>query len=178
MQYNLRRPVVVRNTAAGWQDVQARSDGSEDGLVAVAADGDASAWAVGFTTFDRVQHPLAMRWDGARWRVDRPPAPGSLASVLTDVAVLGDGVPWAVGYRMTADGKRRPLAVRRERKRWRYVAPSAGRHESVTLTGVASDASGGLWAVGHGGPGTVDGTGRLPPRRRALGALPDAERPR
>src|SRR5262245_8430593 len=72
MKYAMRRPVIVRDTAAGWHDVQARSNGTEDGLVAVAAHGDASAWAVGFTTFDRVQHPLAMRWDGTRWKVDRP----------------------------------------------------------------------------------------------------------
>ena len=169
MRYNLRRPVVVRNTSAGWQDVQARSSGTEDGLVAVAADGDASAWAVGFTTFDRVQHPLAMRWDGARWRVDRPSASGSLASVLTDVAVLGDGVPWAVGYRMTADGKRRPLAARREKKHWRYVDPSAGRRESVTLTGIASDAR--RRPVGRRArrSGHGHGTGRLPPRSTGAG---------
>src|SRR5688572_22283772 len=63
LRYNLRRPVVVRSTAAGWVDVQARSSGTEDGLVAVAVDGDDDAWAVGFTTFQQVQRPLVMRWD-------------------------------------------------------------------------------------------------------------------
>ena len=73
----------MRSTAAGWVDVQARSSGSEDGLVAIAAAGEEDAWAVGFTTFQQVQRPLVMRWDGGHWRVDRPQPPGSLASVLT-----------------------------------------------------------------------------------------------
>jgi FG-GAP-like repeat len=157
LRYNLRRPVVVRDTPAGWVDVQARSHGTEDGLVAVAADGDDNAWAVGFTTYQQVQYPLVMRWDGARWRVDRPQPPGSLASVLTDVAVVGDGVPWAVGYRMTPDGRRLPVAVRRARRGWDYVSPSVRGRESVTLTGISGDGRGGLWAVGHGGPGTESG---------------------
>ena len=65
--------------------------------------------------------------------------------------------PLAVGYRMTADGGSEPIAARRDRTRWVYVSPRTGKRESVSLTGVAPDGRGGLWVVGHGGPGTEIG---------------------
>jgi hypothetical protein len=133
--------------------VSAPSGWAEDGLVAVTAAGGSTAWAVGFTTIGNVTMPLAMRWDGSGWTVDRPRPDGRLDSMFTDVTMV-EKFPFAVGYRMTASGGSQPIAARRDGTRWRYVDPRTDRFRSVGLTGVAPDGRGGLWIVGHGGRGT------------------------
>ncbi len=154
--FGQRRPASVYNTGDAWTRVAASSPGAEDGLVAVTAADGGTAWAVGFTTIAGQTMPLAMRWNGRAWGIDRPRPNTSLASLFTDVAMTGAN-PLAVGYRMTADGGSEPIAARRDRTRWVYVSPRTGKRESVSLTGVAPDGSGGLWVVGHGGPGTEIG---------------------
>lgn len=148
-----RRPAAIVNAADRWTRVYAGSPGDEDGLVAVASRNSNDAWAVGFTTIDGQVMPLAMRWNGRSWTTRRPKPRGSMTTLLTDVAILRDGDPFAVGYRMTASGKRQPIAVRKSGARWRYLSPKSGKRESISLTGVAPDGNGGLWAVGHGGSG-------------------------
>ena len=70
--------------------------------MAVASREDTDTWAVGFTTINGQVMPLAMRWNGSGWKTDRPTPRGSLTSLFTDVTIVGDGSPFAVGYRMTA----------------------------------------------------------------------------
>ncbi|MFV2064249.1 MAG: FG-GAP repeat domain-containing protein, partial [Chloroflexota bacterium] len=153
-----RKPVAIYNSAGRWTRTYAGSPGDEDGLVAVDSGFDGRAWAVGFTTIDEQVMPLGMRWDGSTWKATRPGRRGSLDAMFTDVAVIGRGAePLAVGYRMTANGKRLPIAARKSGKRWRYLNPGTGPRESVSLTGVAPDLKGGIWAVGQGGPGTEIG---------------------
>jgi hypothetical protein len=151
-----RRPAAITTVGDEWTRVRASGPGAEDGLVAVAAAGGSTAWAVGFTTIGNVAMPLAMRWDGLDWTVDRPRPDGRLASMFTDVTMV-ERSPFAVGYRMTASGNSQPIAARRDGKRWRYVDPRTSRSESVSLTGVTPDGQGGLWVVGHGGRGTEIG---------------------
>jgi hypothetical protein len=151
-----RRPAAITSIGDEWTRVRAFGPGAEDGLVAVTAAGGSTAWAVGFTTIGNVTMPLAMRWDGRDWTVDRPRPDGRLASMFTDVMMV-ERFPFAVGYRMTASGGSQPIAARRDGKRWRYIDPRIGRSESVSLTGVAPDGRGGLWVVGHGGRGTEIG---------------------
>ena len=148
-----RRPAAIATVGDEWTRVRASGPGAEDGLVAVTAAGGSTAWAVGFTTIGNLAMPLAMRWDGISWTVDRPHPDGRLASMFTDVTMV-EKFPFAVGYRMTASGGSHPIAARRDGKRWRFVDPRTGRHESISLTGVAPDGRGGLWIVGHGGRGT------------------------
>ncbi len=154
--FGQRRPASVYNAGDAWERVTASSPGVEDGLVAVTAADGGTAWAVGFTTIGGQTMPLAMRWNGRAWGIDRPRPNTSLASLFTDVAMTGAN-PLAVGYRMTAAGGSEPIAARRDRTRWVYVSPRTGKRESVSLTGVAPDGRGGLWVVGHGGPGTEIG---------------------
>ena len=180
-----RRTAAIYNSAGRWLRTYTGSPGDEDGLVAVAAGRRNDAWAVGFTTIEGQVMPLAMRWNGRGWDTKRPRRRGSMTSMFTDVAVLGtDGVPFAVGYRMTASGKRQPIAARRDGKTWRFLNPRAGRRESISLTGVTRDRKGGLWAVGHGGRGAEIGpviyrrhdarwTRRKTPRIRGEGVLAD-----
>src|SRR3990170_4658959 len=155
--YARRRPAAAQNLDGAWVTTRVTSRGNEDGLVAVAARDGGRAWAVGFTTTGGVTQPLAMRWDERTWRLDRPRPRGGLHTMLTGVTLGRDGRPFAVGYRMTAGGRRQPVAVDRDRTRWRYLDPRTGRRESVTLPGVDADAAGRLWAVGHGGPGATIG---------------------
>jgi len=150
-----RRPASLYTSSGRWFRAFVPTPGAEDGLVGVAASGDKQAWAVGFTTVGGKVLPLAMRWDGRSWNVNKPGPKGDLDTSLTDVAVVAKRFPFAVGYRMTPSGKRKPVAVRRDRKRWRYLDPGVGKSESVSLTGVTPDRRGGLWAVGHGGRGST-----------------------
>ena len=112
--FGQRRPASVYNTGGVWTRVAASSPGVEDGLVAVTAADGGTAWAVGFTTIAGQTMPLAMRWNGRSWGIDRPRPVTTLASLFTDVAMTGAN-PLAVGYRMTADGGTKPIAARRDR---------------------------------------------------------------
>ncbi|MFO7532548.1 MAG: VCBS repeat-containing protein [Candidatus Limnocylindrales bacterium] len=151
--FGRRTPATLLNDGSQWSRVFTGSPGQEDGLMAVATSEDAGTWAVGWTTVNGRVMPLAMRWNGLRWKTDRPVMRGSLPAVFTDVTIVGDGSPFAVGYRVTATGRRQPLVIRRDGPRWRNIAINTGKRESVTLTGVSADRRGGTWVVGHGGPG-------------------------
>ncbi|MEX1295861.1 MAG: VCBS repeat-containing protein [Candidatus Limnocylindrales bacterium] len=148
----VRAPATMINRGSGWERVPASSPGDEDGLMAVAWRDDAETWAVGFTTDGPAVRPLAMRFNGAEWKVDKP-AVNAEVGVFIDVTIVGDGSPFAVGYRMGESGRRKPLVIRKDGPRWRSTPMSVGRTESLTLTGVSPDKKGGTWVVGHGGKG-------------------------
>ena len=148
----VRAPATIVNRGNGWSRVFTTGPGDEDGLMAVAWREEADTWAVGFTTIGPDVKPLAMRWNGAEWKTDRPKV-GSSVATLTDVTIVSDGRPIAVGYRMGLNGRRKPLVVRKDGPRWRSIPMAIGRFESLTLTGVAPDKTGGTWVVGHGGVG-------------------------
>jgi len=152
-EFGRRTPATLLNDGAGWSRIATGSPGDEDGLMAVVTREDSGTWAVGWTTIRGQVMPLAMRWTGKAWKTDRPVPRGSLDAMFTDVTIVGDGSPFAVGYRMTANGKRQPLVIRRDGPRWRTIPINTGKRESVTLTGVTPDRRGGTWVVGHGGPG-------------------------
>ncbi|MGD8684631.1 MAG: hypothetical protein PVG27_11845, partial [Chloroflexota bacterium] len=146
----VRVPATLINRGKGWTRLPTASAGDEDGLMAVASRGGGQPWAVGFTTIKGEVKPLAMRWNGKRWVTDRPRV-GAPVAVLTDVDIVKGGSPFAVGYRMTAGGKRKPLVLRKDGPRWRSIPMRSSDRESVTLAGVGSDGRNGTWVVGHGG---------------------------
>lgn len=148
----VRAPATIVNRGNGWTRIPADSPGDEDGLMAVAWRDDAETWAVGFTTDGPQIKPLAMRFNGAGWAVDGPSINAEVG-VFVDVTIVGDGSPFAVGYRMGDNGRRKPLVIRKDGPRWRSIPMKVGRTESLTLTGVSPDKKGGTWAVGHGGSG-------------------------
>ncbi len=152
-EFGRRSPAALVNREDGWSRVYTGSPGNEDGLIAVSSRDGTATWAVGFTTIKGRVMPLAMKWTGHDWKTSRPRTRGSMTSLFTDVTVIGDGSPLAVGYRMTPTGKRQPIAVRRDDGRWRNLPIRIGKRESISLTGVAAERGGGVWAVGHGGPG-------------------------
>ncbi len=151
--FGRRTPASLINSNGQWTRIRTNSPGREDGLMAVDSRRGAGTWAVGWTTINGRVMPLALRWTGSDWKTDRPSLRGTLPSVFTDVTVMGDGSPLAVGYRMTASGKRQPIALRKDGKRWSNLPVRIGPRESISFTGVTPDRRGGLWVVGHGGPG-------------------------
>jgi len=148
-----RAPASLIHRAGEWSRVFAGSPGEEDGLMAVTWRDKARTWAVGFTTTNGRLTPLAMRWNGLKWTTHKPKSNSQRPTLFTDVAIVGDGSPFAVGYHMTKDGQRKPLVIRKDGSRWRGIPLRTRPHESVSLTGVALDRNGGLWVVGHGGIG-------------------------
>ncbi len=151
-QNGIRVPATLLRSGNAWSRLSTPAVGQEDGLMAVASRVGSDTWAVGFATIYGDVKPLAMRWDGQAWTVDRPSVSGSVA-LFTDVVIVGEQNPMAVGYRMNADGTRKPLVMRKDGPRWRSVPMRVPANESVTLTGVALDRGGGTWVVGHGGEG-------------------------
>jgi hypothetical protein len=148
----VRAPATLVLRGNTWDRVFTTSPGDEDGLMAVTWADSADTWAVGFTSIGPDVKPLAMRWNGAEWRVDRPAVLASVG-ILTDVTIVGGGSPLVVGYRMDDNGRRKPLIFRKDDRSWRSISMSIPRSESLSLTGVSGDKRGGIWAVGHGGPG-------------------------
>ncbi len=175
--FGRRTPATLLNDGSQWSRVSTTSPGNEDGLMAVATQPGAGTWAVGWTTVDGRVMPLAMRWTGSGWKTDRPRVRGSLASVFTDVTIVGDDSPFAVGYRMTANGKRQPLVIRRDGKRWRNIPIKIGKRESVTLTAVTLRPP--WWCLGRRPRRCRSGdrSGHLPAHGRRLEAHEGAAAP-
>lgn len=149
----VRAPATLVNRGNEWERVPTLGPGTEDGLMGVAT-GRGSTWAVGFTTQGPEVKPLAMRWNGKSWTTDRPRVAAAVA-VLTDVTIVGSGSPFAIGYRMAADGRRKPLVVRKDGPRWRSVPMAVEGNTSISLLGTAPDGGNGVWVVGHGGKGST-----------------------
>ncbi len=148
----VRAPAAMVDRGNGWTRMPASGPGDEDGLMAVDWREGMDTWAVGFTTEGPNVKPLAMRWNGSRWEVDRPAVAAAVA-VFTDVTIVGDGSPFGVGYRMGEKGRRKPLIIRKDGPRWRSIPIGIPRGESLTLTATAADMKGGTWVAGHGGRG-------------------------
>ena len=94
---------------------------------------------------------------GAEWTKVATPSPGTIYSVLLDVAAVGVGDAWAVGFRAYIDEDglfaNSPLIERWDGSDWTvaYRPGSQGQ-----LAGVFALSSDDVWAVGHTGLESVD----------------------
>ena len=94
---------------------------------------------------------------GADWARVHAPSPGTIYSVLLDVAAVGAGDAWAVGFRAYIDPDglfaNSPIIERWDGAEWSvaYRPGSAGQ-----LAGVFALAPDDIWAVGHTGMESVD----------------------
>jgi hypothetical protein len=125
--------------------------------VAVAAPAD--VWAVGSWS-DTASHPLAVRWDGARW--SRSTVPSVVGPVRIDHLTAVDGVAadqiWAVGVGAagTADAA---VIVRYDGRAWSaYPLPPSQFGSSSALSGIDMLQRDEGWAVGD----VMTGTGTQP----------------
>jgi hypothetical protein len=144
---------------ASWARVAVPPYG-EDGakLHGVAVVSDSDVWATGWTESlpGPVQdHPLAIHWNGSRWRRFAVPLPaeGGGGAELRRVFALSSDDVWAVGWYHRNDprGRLKTLIVHWDGTAWSQV-PSANVHgRSNQLFGVTATAPDAAWAVGRAG---------------------------
>ncbi len=110
-----------------------------------AIDGVASdaVWAVGHRAVNGDLTPVVLRWNGVRWSEEALPEVG-FEAILLDVAVLDDGVVYAVGaFRRAGSSALNPLVLRFNGTQWRREGIT-GRFGLTDVDGV-TDAV--VWAV-------------------------------
>jgi hypothetical protein len=96
---------------------------------------------------DQKQHPIAARWNGQHWVVQKPPVPGSAAGGLSAVSCVSASDCTAVGDD-TVGGKTGPLAESWNGHAWteQAVGPAG-----ATLTGISCVSASSCTAVGYSG---------------------------
>ncbi|MBK3644521.1 hypothetical protein [Streptomyces sp. MBT33] len=142
----------VRSATAGephvWQTVPAPGGTPAAQLIGVAAAGPDLAWAVGEEGRNggTAGTPLALVWDGTTW-TRAGLAHLGLTGGLRSVAADPTGRAWAVGsgaHLLSWDGTT-----------WQEAGFPGRGTSGTTLTGVATDADGGVWLSGRNGAGSV-----------------------
>jgi hypothetical protein len=95
--YRQARGTVQHWDGAAWTDLPLPAVAPEWSLWGIAGASPADLWAVG-QVHGTPGEALALHWDGQEWqRVPMPAIEGRFIH-LSDVAVLGSGDTWAVGY--------------------------------------------------------------------------------
>ncbi|HUS16383.1 MAG TPA: hypothetical protein VM536_15405, partial [Chloroflexia bacterium] len=130
-------------------------------LRAVAADGPAKLWAVGYTSASPpapalpepgAPRALILHWNGADWQ--QVPSPtGNTDSVLNGVAVVANSATrvseaWAVGYTAGPHPERRALILHWDGQAWRQTpAPDVAALDG-SLNAVSGSGPNDVWTVG------------------------------
>lgn len=122
-------------------------------------------WAVGTDLVDGFQdvRPLALRWDGKRWRATKQPM--SSNSSLESVAVAGANDVWAVGEDRDDPSLPKPLVMHWNGSAWQLVPGPAVPTGSFDEVQVAPDGS--IWTAGWA---SIDGKEHAVVYRYARGA--------
>lgn len=151
-----RQGAIRAARSAGWRLGAVRHYGpahDASGYSAVVAPGGTTAWAFGGTNPGGASTPVALEWDGSRWRSRQ--LPPHLTGFISDASAPGTNDIWAVSaagaYVLHWNGTRWSVA-----KRW---------HQHGTLTGVAAISPRNVWvfgttAAGMHGMGTWHFNGR------------------
>jgi hypothetical protein len=112
--------------------------------------------------------PLAERWDGARWSIERVARPaGARTSVLFEVSCASRSTCVAVGSSTGRTGVTVPLAERWDGRRWSTLRTRAGGTSVSYLAGVSCPSSSNCVAVGY--VGNAAGTAGVPLAERWVG---------
>ena len=130
-------------------------------LDAVAVTSGRNAWAVGMVSGGTSPAAsLILHWTGTTWqRVPSPsPSDGKYGNALSGVAATSATSAWAVGCTDGCPLGGTPLIERWNGTSWKQVAAPATPYGLYNLLGVAATSATGAWAVGGGGPVTLEGT--------------------
>lgn len=140
-----------------WVTVASPNTATTDAnqLAAVSADARSDVWAVGWSNNGTYDQTLAEHYDGTSWSIV-PTADTSttLDNRLLGVTALSPTNVWAVGYASngTVD---QTLIEHYDGTSWSIVtSPDTSTTELNELTGIGSDSTGDLWAVGLATVGT------------------------
>jgi hypothetical protein len=143
---------------ASWTRVAVPAYG-EDGakLYGVSAVSDTDVWATGYTEslhgriYDR---PLAILWNGSRWRRFAVPLPadGGGGAELRRVFALANDDVWAVGwYHTNRSGRQKTLIEHWDGTAWSLMSSPNVHGKANVLFGVTATASDAAWSVGRTG---------------------------
>jgi hypothetical protein len=150
--------LAMRWNGGSWTRIPVPAYGDDGAkLFGVSAISDTDVWATGYTEslhgriYDR---PLAIRWNGSRWRrfaVPLPPDGGGGAELRRAFALANDDV-WAVGwYHTNRSGLQKTLIEHWDGAAW-SVVPSPNVHgKANVLFGVTATSTDAAWAVGRTG---------------------------
>ncbi len=134
-----------------WQVVPGPSVAGGDNLnlIDVGAIGPADVWAVGTYRRAATVVALAEHWNGTAWQLVPVQNPGTNGNALLAIAGAGAHDVWAVGYKR-GTGPYRPLVEHWDGSQWSAVTAAVPpQKEDAVLTGVATLAGAGAWAVGY-----------------------------
>jgi hypothetical protein len=118
-------------------------------LCGVGASAEADAWAVGSSRRPGgAARPLALHWDGERWRVVATPSAGPGDQFLNAVAAVSPSDAWAAGLWRGSDEAARTLVMHWDGRLWSIVdSPNPGDGEHTLASASAGGASD-VWFAG------------------------------
>ncbi|HEX2723981.1 MAG TPA: hypothetical protein VHM24_13780 [Gemmatimonadaceae bacterium] len=124
--------------------------GNGNVLLDVSASSATNIWAVGYYYSCSLFKPLAIHWNGSRWKAVQTPVPGTTGNnVINAVAATSPSDAWAVGYYEAANGAPTPLIMRFNGTSWTLMtgAQVPGSTSNV-LNSVAVLGPNDVWAGG------------------------------
>jgi hypothetical protein len=147
------QPLIEHWNGRSWSVAAApQFSGGYAFLNAVTAVSPTNVWAVGYSGFAPTERPLALHWDGVSWKSIDAPRTGSY-NFLYGVTAFGPKDVWAVGsYNPIASGLSASDLTKVDHWNgvsWSQVASPNVANADNYLAAIATDRSGGAWAVGH-----------------------------
>lgn len=142
-----------------WTTTPSPSPGGSaatDELASVSASSVTNAWAVGSFQMKGAAGPLAVHWNGHRWRLTPTASLGTEDASFEGVTVISASNAWAVGSYTVGTGPRRTLIEHWNGTKWRrFLSPSPQGDDA--LSAVTAVSRGDIWAVGDDFTGGVTG---------------------
>ncbi|GLF99240.1 hypothetical protein [Streptomyces yaizuensis] len=124
------RPLLQHWNGTKWRQADLPDLGEGPGggfeVNGVSAGGRRDVWAVGGISTAKETKPLALRFDGSRWKKAALPPVGDAPAWLEAVVTAPDGTAWAVGQTRPPGGGRFGFVLRYDGKRWSEVALPEG----------------------------------------------------
>ncbi len=138
--------LTLHYDGSSWKRVPAPAPPLGTQLEGVVTLGPSDAWAVGYTNPADVHRPVALHWDGTRWRSTKVPRPGGQSTQLLGVDAIGPDDVWAVGV-YNVDVHPTTLIEHWDGTDWR-IADSSTCQPLGGLSGVSFLSPSDGWAVG------------------------------